>query len=63
MSNDNPVITNVPTPDPEVTKELHQEIILEENYTQALIDGLKKENFSIILPDEVKVKDKKKGRE
>lgn len=49
---------NAPAPPVDTNLDLHKEVILEEVYTQKLLDNFNATNLQIILPDDVVVKDK-----
>ncbi|HCM89138.1 MULTISPECIES: hypothetical protein [Vagococcus] len=60
MSNDNPYIPNPPTPASDSIKEVDKEIILKEKFSDELMRNLNSKNTDIILPDEIKIKERKK---
>lgn len=60
MANDNPYIPNPPVPEDEPQKAAESELILKENFNKESLKALNSGNTEFILPDEVKVKEKKK---
>lgn len=60
MSNDNPYIPNHPAPANDSIKEVDKEIILKENFSDELMRNLNSKKADIILPDEIKIKERKK---
>lgn len=60
MTNEQPVTLNTPVPDTPSTIEANKEVVLKEDYIKERIGQLREHPFDIILPDEVKVKEKKK---
>ncbi len=59
MANDNPYIPNPPVPVNESEKTVESELILKENFNKESLKALNSGNTEFILPDEVKVKEKK----
>ncbi|MBO0418690.1 hypothetical protein [Vagococcus fluvialis] len=59
MANDNPYIPNPPVPVNESEKIVESELILKENFNKESLKALNSGNTEFILPDEVKVKEKK----
>lgn len=64
MANDNPYIPNPYIPNPPVPvneseKIVESELILKENFNKESLKALNSGNTEFILPDEVKVKEKK----
>lgn len=60
MSNDNPYIPNHPAPASDSIKDVDKEIILKENFSDELMRNLNSKKADIILPDEIKIKERKK---
>lgn len=62
MSNPNDVIANTPVPINDSSTEMNKEVILKEDFNKERIKNINSGNFSIILPDEVKVKEEEHAK-
>ncbi|AQP53643.1 hypothetical protein CBF34_11080 [Vagococcus penaei] len=63
MSDNHGIVPNIPIPTPDSHQDVPKEIILKDNFNQDRLKHLNDGPIGFILPDEIKVKDKKeKGR-